>query len=343
MSEFIFEKQPWQEELDHYQAGDQMSATLLLSLMEPEDELTVEQALSEMEQKGIGLDLSQLPRTALTGSIAQRLKQEAENATLEGLLQGLDENDPLRLYLDQLAATPAAGDPELYAQRYCQGEHHLAEQLVNLCLGRVVALALQHTGHGVLLLDLIQEGSLGLWQAILNYQQGEFLPYAQWYITFYMARCIFLNARNAGIGQMLAQSLADYRDTDQRLLTQLGRNPTAQEIGCALHISPEEAERLEKMVANARSMQQTRRQQQPPEPAPEDRQAVEDTAYFQLRQRITELLSGLDQTDARLLTLRFGLEDGKPLSPVQTGQLLGMTAQEVVRREAEALEKLRNF
>ena len=69
---------------------------------------------------------------------------------------------------------------------------------------------------------------------------------------------------------------------------------------------------------------------------------MEDTALFQMRQRIGDLLSGLDETDAKLLSLRFGLEGGKPVSPEETGRLLGMTAQEVVAREAEALAKLRN-
>ena len=70
--------------------------------------------------------------------------------------------------------------------------------------------------------------------------------------------------------------------------------------------------------------------------------AVEDTAYFQVRQRIAELLASLSQEDAKLLRLRFGLDDQKPLSPVQTGEVLGMTPEEVVRREAAALAKLRN-
>ena len=80
-----------------------------------------------------------------------------------------------------------------------------------------------------------------------------------------------------------------------------------------------------------------------PEPDPqEEEQAVEDTAYFQMRQRIQELLSALSETDAKLLTLRFGLEGGKPMTPVQTGQVLGLTPEQVVSREAAALNQLRN-
>ena len=81
---------------------------------------------------------------------------------------------------------------------------------------------------------------------------------------------------------------------------------------------------------------------EPKEPEPEDDQAVEDTAYFQMRQRIMELLSVLTPEDAKLLTLRFGLEGGLPMSPEETGKKLGLTSQEVVQREAQALMKLRN-
>ena len=77
------------------------------------------------------------------------------------------------------------------------------------------------------------------------------------------------------------------------------------------------------------------------EPTPEDEQAVEDTAYFQMRQRIEELLSGLDERSAKLLTLRFGLEGGLPMTPEDTGKRLGMTPEEVVAAEAAALAKLR--
>lgn len=343
MSDYDFgpDKMPWEAEIELLPKGSQLSASRFLALLEPEDELTVEEALQYMEDRQIGLDISDLPPVALTGSSALRLKQEAECKTLETVQTGLDANDPLRLYLQELSATPAAGDIQMLAERYLTGEHHLAEQMVTLCLSRVVETALGYTGNGVLLLDLIQEGSVGLWQSILQYAGGDFECYAERYIRWYMVKSIVLNARNAGIGQMLRRSMEDYLDADQRLLTELGRNPTAEEIAELLHITPEEGQTLEKMVTTARSLAQTRQPEQQPEQQEENDQAVEDTAYFQLRQRIAELLSSLSETDAKLLTLRFGLEGGQPMSPVQTGQVLGMTAQEVLLREAAALDKLR--
>lgn len=339
--EFSFGDTPWEAELSSLNTGDSLSAARFLALMEAEDPLAVEEALRYLDENKITLDISDLPPVALTGSAALRLKQEAELGSSQQLTEGLDANDPLKLYLQELSCTPATGDPQLLAERYRSGEHHVAEQLVNTCLGLVVETATDYTGRGVLLLDLIQEGSLGLWQSIMVYEDGDFLSHAKWWISHYMAKAVTMQARSSGAGQKLRQDMEDFLDADQRLLTELGRNPTLEEIAEVLHITAEDAATLEKMVATARNMERAHLQQQEPEPTPEDDQAVEDTAYFQIRQHITELLSTLPEQDAKLLMLRFGLEGGQPMSPVQTGQALGMTAAEVVRREAAALSKLR--
>jgi len=94
------------------------------------------------------------------------------------------------------------------------------------------------------------------------------------------------------------------------------------------------------MIDSARLVDRVNRPEEP-EDNQEEEQAVEDTALFQMRQRIGDMLSGLDEADAKLLTLRFGLEGGKPRTPEETGRILGLTPQEVVAREAAALSKLR--
>ncbi len=341
--DYCFEQLPWEQEIYGLNSGDSIRAVHLLSMLEQENELTVEEVLNTLDEREITLDLSDLPPAVLSGEMAMRLKQEAQLSSIESVTKGLDDNDPLCLYLQELAATPVAGDPQLLAERYLEGEHHLAEQLVCLCLSQVVEQAMQHTGYGVLLLDLIQEGSLGLWQSILRFEGGDFQKHSRWWIDQYMAKAVFLQMRSSGAGQKLRRDMEDYLDADQRLLTELGRNPTVEEIAELLHITAEECAILEKMVSNARQMQKTRQEQPEPEPEPEDDQAVEDTAYFQIRQRIAELLSTLPETDAKLLTLRFGLEGGKPMTPVQTAQILGLTPEQVVSREAAALDKLRNI
>lgn len=340
MSEFVFDC--GEQEIENLCVEGKLYASALLRYLEMSDHIAVEEAMDILREKKITLDISDLPPAALSGSSALRLKQEAQFASLDKITAGLDENDPLCLYLQEIASTPAFGDVQQFAERYLAGEHHLAEPIVNLYLSRVLELAVEYTGHGVLLLDLIQEGSMGLWESIQSFTGGDFTTHADWYIRQAMARSVVLTAHYSGVGQMLRGAMEDYRDADQRLLTELGRNPTAEEIAQALHITTEECIAIEKMVANARNMEKAKQEQEEPEITAEDEQAVEDTAYFQVRQRIMELLSSLSEEDAKLLTLRFGLEGGKPLSPVQTGQVLGLTPEQVVCREAAALEKLRN-
>lgn len=181
---------------------------------------------------------------------------------------------------------------------------------------------------------------MGLWQGILQYAGGDFDSYIDWWIRQYLAKAVFLQARANGVGQKMRSSLEKYRQTDERLLTQLGRNPTLEEIAADMGISPEETEVYEDALRTARLMERVK---QPPKEEPaEDQQAVENTAYFQSRQRIQEMLSTLSQIEAQVLTLRFGLESGVPCTPQETGAKLSLSADEVTQIETAALGKLRN-
>jgi len=207
----------------------------------------------------------------------------------------------------------------------------------------VVQLAGDFVGYGVLLLDLIQEGSLGLWQAIRNYHRGSYEPHRDRWIRFYMAKAVTLQAHQSGVGQKMRTALEDYRAVDERLLSELGRNPTLEEIALELHMKVDEADTVRKMLEDARLLSRVKQPAVDEEEEKEaEEQSVEDTAMFQMRQRILDLLSGLSSEDQKLLNLRFGLEGGKPLSPEETGRQLGLTAEEVVTREAAALTKLRS-
>lgn len=340
--EFSFEQTPWESAFETLLPGQSFSAARFLTLLEEEDEAYVEAALEDLEEKRILLDISDLPKPALTGEAAEKLQREIRFVKNGLLLKDLEETDPLRVYLEEVAATPSAGDPALLAEQCALGETWAKDRLTTVMLSRVIALAGEMTDRGILLLDLIQEGSLGLWQAINQYQEGDFQQQCDWWIRSYLAKAVVLQARNTGIGQKLRQGMEDFRDVDQRLLSELGRNPTLEEIAQQLHMQPEEAAVLEAMIATARSIQQVKASREPKEISADDTQAVENTAYFQARQRILELLSVLSEEDAKLLTLRFGLEGGLPLNPQQTGEQLGLSADEVVARETTALAKLRN-
>lgn len=339
--EFTFEASAWELAVSKLAPGACISAVHCLDLLEDMPEDDAEGALLDLEERGITLDISDLPKDSGSGEAALRLRQEQQLAQSGRLLTELNENDPLRVYLGELAAIPAAGDPVLLARQYAAGDDTVAQQLVNLSLSTVVERACAMTGRGVLLLDLIQEGSLGLWQGILNYTEGDFRQYICWWIDQYLAKAVFLQARSSGIGQKMRQGMEDYRDMDQRLLAELGRNPTLEEIAQAIHVSPEEAAVYAAMLSQAKARQQVEQSRAPKEKTPEDDHAVEDTAYFQTRQRILELLSALSEQEAKLLTLRFGLDGNGPMNPQQTGQALGLTPDEVITMEAAALTKLR--
>lgn len=339
---FEFEQSPWEAAISALGEGDSFGAMQLLTMLEDESEETVEDALQLLEENRITLDTSDLPKPPGTGEAALRLHRE-EKLVQEGhLLERLEENDPLRLYLEELASIPVCGDPEVLALEAENGADGARERLVNLSLSRVVELAQEFTGKGVLLMDLIQEGSLGLWQCILNEPGASFCEKRDWWIRQYMSQVIFWQARARGVGQKMRQAMEDYRAVDEKLLTELGRNPTMEEIAEEMHMSVEEAENVKLTFDAARLVNQAHIQgRKEEEEDPDDQQAVEDTAYFQSRQRIAELLSDLSEEDSKLVSLRFGLEGGLPLSPEETGRKLGLTPEEVVKREAAALAALR--
>ena len=340
MNDFVFdcERAPWELAGDKLHRGDAISAARFLTLLEGEEETAVEDALMELEQKGVTLRISDLPKNYGAGETEKRLRLEETLAKTGKLLQNLEENDPLALYLREISGVPAAGDSQLLAQRFLDGED-TQQQLVNVSISRAVSAAETMTGYGVLLLDLIQEASMGLWQGILNYTGGDFDSHIDWWIDQYLAKAVTLQARENGVGQKMRKALEDYRAVDKRLLTQLGRNPTLEEIALEMGVSPEDAEVYQEMLRTASILEKAKQPTQ--EPRPEDEQAVEDTAYFQSRQRVGELLSTLTEQEAQVLNLRFGLEGGLPATPQETASKLGITADAVVQIETEALKKLR--
>ena len=341
--EFTFEQSPWEAFLLTKGMGDTVPAVTVLSLLEEAEEQLLEDALNDLETGSMVLDITGLPKLNGTGEAALRLRREVELAKRELRPEDLEQGDPLRLYLEEVADTPAFGDEQSLAQQAAKGSETAMLQLTNLGLKNVIHLAREYVGYGVLMLDLIQEGSLGLWQAIRNYRYGDYESYRDRWIRFYMAKAVTLQARQSGVGRKMRTALEDYKAVDERLLADLGRNPTMEEIALELHMSVEETAAVKKMLDDARILARAKK---PPVDEEEEKeaeeQAVEDTALFQMRQRISDLLSALDEQDQKLLSLRFGLEGGRPLSPEDTGRKLGLTPEEVVAKEAAALMKLRN-
>ena len=341
MNDFVFEQAPWEAYLRSCKNGSVISGWNLISMLEDEEDDAVEDAFSILTVKKLQLDLSGLPQMSTGSNTAQRLQQEREYVT-GGLKTALmEETDPLRLYLEEIAAAPACGDKKLLAEQLSSGDQRAAQRLTELGLSRVVEIAAEYAGQAVLLLDLIQEGNIGLWEAISGYRGGDYAAQRDEAIRSSVLKAIVLQARSNGISQKMKKALQDYRAADQHLLTKLGRNPGLEEIAQEMHISLEQAQTIEKTMADILLLQKAEKLAAPKEETAEDELPVEDTAYFQMRQRISEMLSVLDEQEARILTMRFGLEKGLPMSAEEVAKALGITTAAVTACETAALSKLR--
>ena len=337
--EFTFEASPLLDFAEALQQGQSFSAEQFLALAAQEERETFEQALDICQEKQTVADVSRI--NGSFGQAGARLLMEESLAKQADMTEGLDENDPLRLYLQELAAIPVACDVQLLAGLYLEGETQRAEQLMNLSLSLVVEISREMTGKGVLLMDLIQEGSLGLWQGIADYTGGDFMEHSRLWIKRAMANAVLLQAYENGLGDKLCHQMEDYRDVDQKLLGELGRNPTIEEIAEGMHVTVQEVQYVESMVQSAQLLSRAHRQEEP-QATEEDDQAVENTSYFKSRQLIFDLLSGLREEEKTVVSLRYGLENGNALTAQQVAEKLGMSPEQVLKIETDALSKMRN-
>lgn len=341
--EYMFEEEE-QIVLADVNPNEPFSAVRLLTELEASGEETLKAVMDAMTDNGITLDISALPKAHGVGEAAERLRLEKQLAKSDNLIEQLQETDPLRLYLEEIAGLPVSGDPDVLAKKLTKEDEPGAYRLADLMFSRIIQLAKEYVGRGVLLMDLIQEASLGLWQAIQTYRDGDktqsFREYCDWWLHQYLAEAVIMQAKVTGVGEKLHRAAEDYRAVDEKLLVELGRNPTLEEMAQGLHMTVEETAAVAEVLENAKMMQQAKTPQKETLPEEED-QAVEDTAYFQMRQRIADLLSALSPEDAELLTLRYGLEGGQPMTPQQVSARMGIPAEQVINREAAALSKIR--
>lgn len=345
-NDMFFELSPWESWVEAHYDGS-ITAVELLTMFENESEEALDNAFLDLEDASVSIDLSGLPRNMGTGESARRLREEEQLIREGKLLTGLEENDPLRLYLQELAAIPVQGDLGLLSQELAENtvkgrsDEGLRTRIVNLCLSRVVELAGEYTGWGVLLMDLIQEGSLGLWQGTVGFAGGNFEDCRDWWIRQYMAQAVIRQARASGLGQKMRQAVEDYRMVDERLLSELGRNPTLDEIAESMHMTVSEVETVRRLLDNARLVGKAHEVKEPEEETPEDTQAVEDTAYYQTRERVDSLMSGISELEHQVVTMRYGLDGKAPQTAQEVGRKLGLTVTEVVELETSALTKMR--
>ena len=266
--------------------------------------------------------------------------------------EGINVDDPVRMYLREIGRIPLLTyDEELdLAKKVLQGDEEAKQKLAESNLRLVVSIAKKYVGRGMLFLDLIQEGNMGLIKAVekFDYTKGfKFSTYATWWIRQAITRAIADQARTIRIPVHMVETINKLIRTSRHLLQQLGREPTPEEIAAEMEIPVEKVIEIQKIAQDPVSLETPIGEeddshlgdfiQDDDSPAPQD-----SAAYTMLREQLEEVMNTLTPREAKVLKLRFGLEDGKSRTLEEVGREFQVTRERIRQIEAKALRKLRH-
>ena len=266
--------------------------------------------------------------------------------------EGINVDDPVRMYLREIGRIPLLTfDQELdLAKRILEGDEEAKQKLAESNLRLVVSIAKKYVGRGMLFLDLIQEGNMGLIKAVekFDYTKGfKFSTYATWWIRQAITRAIADQARTIRIPVHMVETINKLIRTSRHLLQQLGREPTPEEIAQEMEIPVEKVMEIQKIAQDPVSLETPIGEeddshlgdfiQDEDSPAPQD-----SAAYTMLKEQLEEVMNTLTPREAKVLKLRFGLEDGKARTLEEVGREFDVTRERIRQIEAKALRKLRH-
>ena len=266
--------------------------------------------------------------------------------------EGINVDDPVRMYLREIGRIPLLTfDEELdLAKRILKGDEEAKQKLAESNLRLVVSIAKKYVGRGMLFLDLIQEGNMGLIKAVekFDYTKGfKFSTYATWWIRQAITRAIADQARTIRIPVHMVETINKLIRTSRHLLQQMGREPTPEEIAAEMEIPVEKVMEIQKIAQDPVSLETPIGEeddshlgdfiQDDDSPAPQD-----SAAYTLLREQLDEVMDTLTPREAKVLKLRFGLEDGKARTLEEVGREFMVTRERIRQIEAKALRKLRH-
>ena len=267
-------------------------------------------------------------------------------------MEGINIDDPVRMYLREIGRIPLLSyDEELeLAKKVLAGDEAAKQKLAESNLRLVVSIAKKYVGRGMLFLDLIQEGNMGLIKAVekFDYTKGyKFSTYATWWIRQAITRAIADQARTIRIPVHMVETINKLIRTSRHLLQQLGREPTPEEIAAEMEIPVEKVTEILKIAQDPVSLETPIGEeddshlgdfiQDDDSPAPQDA-----AAYTLLREQLEEVMKTLTPREAKVLKLRFGLEDGKSRTLEEVGKEFNVTRERIRQIEAKALRKLRH-
>ena len=262
-------------------------------------------------------------------------------------------NDPVKMYLKEIGRVPLLkpeDEPEI-AKRIEEGDEEAKNTLISSNLRLVVSIAKKYVGRGMLFLDLIQEGNMGLVKAVekFDYTKGfKFSTYATWWIRQAITRAIADQARTIRIPVHMVETINKLSRIQRQLVQELGRDPSAEEISARMDgISPEKVREIQKIALEPVSLETPIGEEDDSHLGDfiEDKDAMSPDEYANnqlLKDEINNVLSGLTEREEKVLRLRFGLYDGRTRTLEEVGKEFNVTRERIRQIEAKALRKLKH-
>lgn len=268
------------------------------------------------------------------------------------LPKGISIDDPVRMYLKEIGKIPLLKPHEEveFARRMQEGDEIAKQRLVEANLRLVVSIAKRYVGRGMLFLDLIQEGNLGLIKAVekFDYTKGyKFSTYATWWIRQAITRAIADQARTIRIPVHMVETINKLIRVSRQLLQELGRDPKPEEIAKEMEMTEDKVREIMKIAQDPVSLETPIGEEEdshlgdfiPDDDAPAPAEAA---AYSLLKEQIEDVLGSLNDREQKVLKLRFGLEDGRARTLEEVGKEFDVTRERIRQIEAKALRKLRH-
>ena len=312
----------------------------------------IEKVFDVMEEMGVDVLKDDFDDEPNEEDLKEVENLKLDEVTQDDTFEGINVDDPVRMYLREIGRIKLLTyDQELdLAKRILDGDEDAKQELAEANLRLVVSIAKKYVGRGMLFLDLIQEGNMGLIKAVekFDYTKGfKFSTYATWWIRQAITRAIADQARTIRIPVHMVETINKLIRTSRNLLQQMGREPTPEEIAKEMEIPVEKVVEIQKIAQDPVSLETPIGEEEDSHLGDfiqdEDSPAPHDAAsYTLLKEQLEEVMNTLTPREAKVLKLRFGLEDGKSRTLEEVGREFNVTRERIRQIEAKALRKLRH-